>query len=80
MHIKVGINGCGRIGRLFLRQALVRPELDIVAINDIIDADHLAYLLKFDSVHGRFPYEIQVDGDFLMVNRIIDSSVCHTEA
>jgi len=68
MSIKVAINGCGRIGRLFLRQALKRKDIEIVAINDIIDVDHMAYLIKYDSVHGRFPHEIKHDGDFLVID------------
>jgi len=68
MSIKVAINGCGRIGRLYLRQALKRKDIEIVAINDIIDVDHMAYLIKYDSVHGRFPHEIKHDGDFLVID------------
>ncbi len=68
MSIKVAINGCGRIGRLFLRQALKRKDIEIVAINDIIDVDHMAYLIKYDSVHGRFPFEISHVDDFLVID------------
>ena len=51
--IKVGINGLGRIGRAFLKLAISRPEIEIVAVNDLGDAENLAYLLKYDSVYGR---------------------------
>ena len=68
MSIKVAINGCGRIGRLFLRQALKRKDIEVVAINDIIDVDHMAYLIKYDSVHGRFSHEIAHDGEFLVID------------
>ena len=52
MAIKVGINGFGRIGRMFLRAALTKKELDVVAVNDITNADTLAHLLKYESIHG----------------------------
>jgi len=68
MTIKVAINGCGRIGRLFLRQALKRKDIEVVAINDIIDVDHMVYLLKYDTVHGRFPYEITHQDDNLIID------------
>ena len=57
MAVRVGINGFGRIGRLVLRAALKQPRsnLDIVAVNDITDTKTLAYLLKYDSIHGRYP-------------------------
>lgn len=65
---KVAINGFGRIGRTFFRLAFARPELEIVAVNDLGDINNLAYLLQFDSVYGRFPYEVKVDGSALVVN------------
>ena len=68
MRIRVGINGCGRIGRLFLRQALKNKDVEIVGINDLIDIDHLVYLLKYDTVHGRFPYEISHEGDHIIID------------
>ena len=70
MAIKLGINGFGRIGRLVFRSILERgsDEFDIVAVNDLTDAATLAHLFKFDSVHGRFPGEVSVDGDYLVVN------------
>ena len=68
MATKVGINGFGRIGRIVFRAALNNPNVDIVAINDLTDANMLAHLLKYDSVHGRFDAEVSVSGDNLIVN------------
>jgi glyceraldehyde 3-phosphate dehydrogenase len=69
MTIKIGINGFGRIGRMVLRAAIENfHDIDVVGINDLLAPDYLAYLLKFDSVHGRFSGEIAVDGDHLIVN------------
>ncbi len=65
--IKLGINGFGRIGRLAFRQALKR-NVDVVAINDLLTPDHLAYLLKYDSVHGRFDGDVEVKDGNLIVN------------
>lgn len=67
MAIRVGINGFGRIGRLVFRALLEKPGVEIVQINDITDAATLAHLLKYDSVHGRFPYPIHVEGNTLVV-------------
>ena len=67
MAVKVGINGFGRIGRLFYRAAYKDPKLTIVAVNDITDAKTLAHLLKYDSVHGRFEEAVEVRGDALVV-------------
>ncbi len=67
MAVKVGINGFGRIGRLFFRAAYRDPALDIVAVNDITDAKTLAHLLKYDSVHGRFEEAVEARGDGLVV-------------
>ena len=53
-ELKIGINGFGRIGRMVFRAAAGRSDVQIVAINDLLDVDHLAYLLKYDSVHGNF--------------------------
>jgi glyceraldehyde 3-phosphate dehydrogenase len=50
--LKIGINGFGRIGRMVFRASLKRNDIDVVAINDLLDVEHLAYLLKYDSVHG----------------------------
>jgi glyceraldehyde 3-phosphate dehydrogenase len=63
MSVKVAINGFGRIGRLVYRQTLKDRDIDIVAVNDLTDPGSLAHLLKYDSVHGRFPGEIFVQGD-----------------
>jgi glyceraldehyde 3-phosphate dehydrogenase len=67
MAVKVGINGFGRIGRLFFRAAYKDPALAIVAVNDITDAKTLAHLLKYDSVHGRFGEEVEARDDALVV-------------
>jgi glyceraldehyde 3-phosphate dehydrogenase len=66
--IKVGINGFGRIGRLVFRAAMKMPEIQIVGINDLIDVDYMAYMLKFDSVHGRFNGNVEVIDGKLVVN------------
>ena len=69
MAIKVGINGFGRIGRNVLRSAIQNfPDIEIVAINDLLEPDYLAYMLQYDSVHGRFKGEVSVDGNTLIVN------------
>ncbi len=66
--IKIGINGFGRIGRLTFRALLKSGNVEVVAFNDLTDAKTLAHLLKYDSVHGKFPGEVSVDGDYLIVN------------
>src|SRR3546814_145308 len=70
MAVKVGINGFGRIGRNVLRAAVQNfgGDIEIVAINDLLDPDYLAYMLKYDSVHGNFKGEIAVEGGALLVN------------
>ena len=69
MAIKVGINGFGRIGRMVFRAAAKDfPEIEVVGINDLLEPDYLAYMLKHDSVHGRFKGEVSVDGNTLIVN------------
>ena len=69
MAIKVGINGFGRIGRMVFRAAIKDfPEIEVVAINDLLEPDYLAYMLKYDSVHGRFGGTVEVDGNTLVVN------------
>ncbi len=65
---KIGINGFGRIGRLVLRETIKRPNVDVVAINDLLAVDHLAYLFKYDSVHGRFDGSVEVENGNLIVN------------
>ena len=70
--IKIGINGFGRIGRLVLRASLKYDNLKIVAINDpFIDVNYMAYMLKFDSVHGRFSGDISVSSFFLSLIHIL---------
>jgi len=66
--IKIGINGFGRIGRLTFRALLKKDNVEVIAFNDLTDAKTLAHLLKYDSVHGKFPAEVTVDGEFLVVN------------
>src|SRR5262252_6629893 len=69
MAVRVGINGFGRIGRLVFRAMAEKPnEFDVVAINDLSDAKHLALLLKYDSVHGRFKGTVEVGEQSLIVN------------
>ena len=71
MGIRVGINGFGRIGRLVFRVLATRPkDFEVVGINDLANAAHMAHLLKYDSVHGRFPGEIGVDGENIVVNGV----------
>lgn len=65
--IKIGINGFGRVGRLAFRIATERKDVEVVAINDLLEADHLAYLLKYDSVHGRYSGKVETkDGNLLV--------------
>ena len=66
--IKIGINGFGRIGRMVLRASLERDDVDVVAINDLLNIDHLAYLLKYDSVHGKCRADISVHNNNLIIN------------
>ena len=70
MAIKVGINGFGRIGRMVFRAAVQNhPDtIQVVGINDLLEPDYLAYMLKFDSVHGRFKGDVSVEGSNLIVN------------
>lgn len=68
MSIKIGINGFGRIGRMVFRSAMKQVDVTIVGINDLLDVDHLAYLLKYDSVHGRYDGTVSVDGGDLIVD------------
>lgn len=68
MAVKVGINGFGRIGRLVFRAACSRPEIEVVGINDLIDVDYMAYMLKYDSTHGRFSGTVEVKDGKLVVN------------
>ncbi|MGI6239803.1 MAG: type I glyceraldehyde-3-phosphate dehydrogenase [Christensenellales bacterium] len=66
--IKVGINGFGRIGRLVFRASIARKDIEVVAINDLITPDYMAYMLKYDTVHGRFDGEVSSTDDALIVN------------
>ena len=66
--IKVGINGFGRIGRLAFRSSVTRENVQVVAINDLLDVDYLAYMLKYDSVHGKFDGTVEVKNGMLVVN------------
>ena len=68
MATKVGINGFGRIGRMVFRAAATRDDIEIVGINDLLDVDYLAYMLKYDSVHGRFDGSVEVKEGGLVVN------------
>jgi glyceraldehyde 3-phosphate dehydrogenase len=69
MAIKVGINGFGRIGRMVFRAAFQNfSDIEVVGINDLLEPDYLAYMLKFDSVHGRFKGDVSVEGNYLIVN------------
>ncbi len=68
MTIKVGINGFGRIGRIVFRAAQTRSDIEIVAINDLLDVDYMAYMLKYDSTHGRFDGTVEVKDGKLIVN------------
>ncbi|AGT33402.1 glyceraldehyde-3-phosphate dehydrogenase [Geobacillus genomosp. 3] len=68
MTVKVGINGFGRIGRNVFRAALKNPDIEVVAVNDLTDANTLAHLLKYDSVHGPLDAEVSVNGNNLVVN------------
>ncbi len=70
--VKIGINGFGRIGRLVFRASLNRDNIEVVAINDLLDVDHLAYLLEYDSVHGRYDGTIEVkDGNLVVDGKTI---------
>ena len=68
MSIKVGINGFGRIGRLVFRAAVNNPEIEIVGINDLITPDYMAYMLKYDTIHGRFEGTVEYTENSLIVN------------
>ena len=68
--IKVGINGFGRIGRMVFRAAVENfsKDIQIVGINDLLDPEYLAYMLKYDSVHGEFKGDVKIEGNFMIVN------------
>ena len=70
--LKIGINGFGRIGRLVFRATLNRDNVEVVAINDLLDVEHLAYLLEYDSVHGRYDGKIEVkDGNLIVAGKTV---------
>ena len=72
MKTKIGINGFGRIGRLAFRIASQNKDIEVVGVNDLLDVDHLAYLLKYDSVHGKYPGKVEVkNGQLIVDDRII---------
>ena len=66
--VKIGINGFGRIGRIMFREAVKRPGVEVVGINDLLEVDYIAYMLKYDSVHGRFDGTVEVVDGHLVVN------------
>ena len=66
--IKVGINGFGRIGRLVFRAAQTRDDIQVVGINDLLDVNYIAYMLKYDTIHGQFTGTIDVKDGHLVVN------------
>ncbi|MCS6972968.1 MAG: type I glyceraldehyde-3-phosphate dehydrogenase [Cyclobacteriaceae bacterium] len=65
---RIGINGFGRIGRMAFRAAITRPDVEVVGINDLLEPDYMAYMLKYDSTHGRFPGTVEVKDGHLVVN------------
>jgi len=68
MTIRIGINGFGRIGRLAFRRAVTQADVEVVGINDLIDVEYLAYMLRYDSTHGRFQGDVRVENGQLVVN------------
>ena len=68
MSIKIGINGFGRIGRLVFRSAIENDDFEVICINDLLEVEHLAYLLKYDSVHGTFNGSVEIVNGYLIVN------------
>ena len=68
MAINIGINGFGRIGRLVFRSAINNDDFNVVSVNDLLNIDHLAYLLKYDSVHGPFDGSVEVSEEKLIIN------------
>ena len=76
MTIRIGINGFGRIGRLAFRQAVSMDDVEVVAVNDLIDVDYLAYLLRYDSTHRKFPGDVKVENNNLVVNGKVSPHQC----
>ena len=68
MSIKVAINGFGRIGRMVVRRAIHHPEIEIVGINDLCPADYLAYMLKYDTMHGKFGGDVSSAENAIIIN------------
>jgi glyceraldehyde 3-phosphate dehydrogenase len=68
MTLKVGINGFGRIGHLVARIAMEHPEVELVSVNDLVPADNLAYLFKYDSTHGIFKGTVEAKSDGILMN------------
>ncbi len=68
MTVKIGINGFGRIGRLMFRAGIDNPEIEFCCINDLVPPDNIAYLLKYDSTHGRFSGTVEAKEDGIVVN------------
>ena len=68
MAIRIGINGFGRIGRMVVRAGANDPNLEFIAINDLLPSENLAYVFKYDSTHGRFQGEVNSDGNHLRIN------------
>ncbi len=73
--MKIAINGLGRIGRAFLKLAIEKPEIEVVAVNDLGDLENLAYLLKYDSVYGKYHRQVSIEAGFLVIERNSDASV-----
>ncbi len=76
MAINIGINGFGRIGRLVFRSAINNDDFNVVCVNDLLEINHLAYLLKYDSVHGPFEGSVEVSEDKLIVNGKSNKNYC----
>jgi len=76
MSIKVGINGFGRIGRMVLRCSLQHPEIEIVGINDLCPADYLAYMLKYDTMHGRINAQVSSGDNSIIVDGHVTPPTC----
>lgn len=76
--IKVGINGFGRIGSLVFNAMLERDNIEIVGINDLINAEYMAYMMKYDSVHGKFNGEVRVEGNNLVTEKRSESLLKET--
>jgi len=79
MSIRLAINGFGRIGRVVFRAAMNRSDIDVVAINDLTDADTMAHLLRYDSIHGNLDIEVKPDGDSIMVGEKSVSITSHRD-